>query len=614
MVSSFVYELGFVVVIILIFVLIYLIRSSTFKKVTNKRLKTLFEISKQFYRNKSLRVISDQSLKVLVDSLSEITFAGLVLCEDDRFDYTQFYDEFRGYKEVKLSSVFINKLKDSKIYFSINQEQRMLNYPGLDKSSRKYDYFHVLKFYLDKNSYGAFIIGSPTPRLENYDYEFLRIFVEHFAFGVRTRYLTTKVRHFSKTIDVLENTYQRIVDNLPVGVVGIENSEDNKILLWNDLMEEMTELDSASIIEKPIHEVFGTKENQQLISKLVAKTMLSKEIEEISCLNYKTKSGKKKNFLILCYLLRDYESGFDGSILVFKDITENIELEDQLRRSQEMREDDLKTKIQAATKELKDANVELKQLNSMKSEFVSVVSHELRTPLTSIRGYASLLISERLGKLTEQQKNSIDVIAKEGERLSDLINDLLDLSKLQAGKINIKLENKNIYETVKDSLNSLMIQAEIKHIDLKLTGLDKLFIYHDPEKMKRVLYNIVGNAIKFTPEKGKVTVKIKETNDYGEIDVVDTGVGIPQEQLETIFQPFSQVETSLKRQSSGTGLGLTISQHIMELHHGIIEVKSQIDKGSTFKIKIPKALCVLESGAIGEKPRRKRRRRKDEKQ
>jgi len=588
-----VYEILFLFFIIIIILVIFIRRSNDFKKNTNKRINILFDISKTFYKNKSLKEIANYSLKIFAKALPDIRFAGIVMCNENEVEYSQLYDFAKGFKEVDIPETFIKKLKETKIYFQSDRAEIELNFQNIINLDSKIKHLHVLKFYTDYGCYGAYFFGLDRENVDIYDYEFLRIFVEHFSFGIKMQYLTKKVKSYSKTIDVLENTYQKIVDNLPVGIIGIDNSKNYQILLWNEMASKIFEIEEEKKINTNFLDLFLTNKNKSILKNFIEHTIQTGKTTEIPYLKYKSRKGKKKYFLIICYQLLDPTSGFEGTILVFRDITENKNLQEKLKLSQDIKEEDMRVKIEAATKELKDANLQLKRMDDLKSEFVSIVSHELRTPLTSIRGYASLINSEKLGKLNAQQKSSMEIIEDEGVRLSNLINDILDLSKLQAGKVPLNIKKEDIVKTIKGAVRPLKIQAAQKKIEIKVQGKRNLLTYHDSEKMNRVFYNIIGNAIKFTPDNGKVNVTVRENSDFVQVSVKDTGVGIPKDQIEKIFSPFVQIELAMQRQKSGTGLGLTISQHIIELHHGFIDVESTTGEGSDFIINIPKMLGSL---------------------
>lgn len=227
-----------------------------------------------------------------------------------------------------------------------------------------------------------------------------------------------------------------------------------------------------------------------------------------------------------------------------------------------------------------------KELNKMKDKFVSVVSHELRTPLTSLNLYSSLLKEGKFGELTEKQKESVSIINAESKRLTNLVNDILDLSRLESKKIELKISEFDLSEFCKNS--PFCILAEKKDIKLIHDIPANFKMRADPEKIKQVIINLVSNALKFT-EKGVVRVCAKQDSEKYQIDIIDTGRGIPKAEQEKIFDKFYQVEHYLDREQ-GFGLGLSITKEIVKAHKGEIKVSSEPEKGSTFSIIIPKNL------------------------
>lgn len=576
--------------IILVFIVIHLTKKYVSKKIVRKRINVLFELSKQFYTQKNISIISNDLLKMIVGSVTVFRFAGVFLLDVERKTTSvRMYDGTYGFQEgVQISDALVDKVMGSKHYMVVPKEEVKLNNYLSSLPLITYDYLHAINFQTGTDIQGAFFFGSNSERLDDSEYEFLRTVIDHFSFGLRSKRLVKQVDRFTKTINLLEHTYQEIVDNLPIGVVVIDSSK--KIVFWNTLMSHMFEKKESSVSGKALDSIFVAKKHRKIISGLIEKSQTNQEICDIEFFRVSSSSGENKVFLVICYPLKDSGIDVGGTMLVFRDITERSELEAKLKKAQELKEKELQKKVSSATKELVDANVELKNLNELKTEFVSVVSHELRTPLTSIRGYVSLLLTDRLGGLTSQQKQSLKVVKTESERLSNLINDLLDLSRLEAGKTVLDLKKQSVETPIKEVISSLRIQAKPKKIKLSKKISAKPVFYFDAEKLKQVLYNIAGNAIKFTPEKGSVKITVDENKNYALISISDTGVGIPKDKVRHLFEPFFQIEGHLKRNAPGTGLGLTISKHIVELHHGQILVESTLKKGSTFTIKIPKNL------------------------
>ncbi|MFQ5586799.1 MAG: ATP-binding protein, partial [Thermodesulfobacteriota bacterium] len=258
------------------------------------------------------------------------------------------------------------------------------------------------------------------------------------------------------------------------------------------------------------------------------------------------------------------------------------------------------TERKEAEETLIKANEQLKKLDQMKSEFVSVASHELRTPLTSIKNSVDLVLSGKTGEITEAQERFLSMAERNIGRLSILINDLLDISRIEAGKIDLNTTAIDLNNSFKQVVRSLNTLANTKDISLKINSPHNLpEIYGDTIRIEQVLTNFVGNAIKFTPERGTVTInarQVKEAPDksegrggFIEVSVTDTGVGIPEEHIEHIFEKFYQVDSSLARhqQSDSTGLGLAICKGIVEAHGGRVWCKSREGEGSTFFFTLP---------------------------
>jgi signal transduction histidine kinase len=258
----------------------------------------------------------------------------------------------------------------------------------------------------------------------------------------------------------------------------------------------------------------------------------------------------------------------------------------------------LKQEIETATAELREKNIELQKLDELKSDFVSNVSHELRTPLTSISGYTKLLMMEKLGKLNPRQTQSLSIVSDESDRLTRLINDVLDLSKLEAGKIEVRPERFDIAELAKETMESLGFEAEKKNIKLDLNVKTRnTMIEAGRDLIKQVFINLINNALKFTHSNGKVSITIRRVNKILLVDVLDTGKGIAKEDIPKLFNKFVQVDSSMTREEGGTGLGLVIVKHILSLHNGKIDVKSEVGRGSRFTFRVPAEMRIKEEEA-----------------
>lgn len=262
---------------------------------------------------------------------------------------------------------------------------------------------------------------------------------------------------------------------------------------------------------------------------------------------------------------------------------ENAQLFEQVYRSRQ----ELEFKIQERTKQLASALEKVQKISKTKSEFVSAVSHELRTPLTSIKGYASILISEKLGKISPEIKERLEKINKHSDSLVSLINDLLDISRIESGRVEMKLERTQIRDLIDNIVDLMMPQIKERNIDFSIDISRPLpQVYVDQKQIERIFINLLSNAIKYAPN-GKI--KIIGTSDHSEIlfEVEDAGAGIKEEDLTRIFEEFYRSENELNQSIKGTGLGLSLVKNIVEAHSGKIWATSKINEGTTFHFTIP---------------------------
>ena len=249
--------------------------------------------------------------------------------------------------------------------------------------------------------------------------------------------------------------------------------------------------------------------------------------------------------------------------------------------------------VEEATRrtELEEQNQRIQEANRLKSEFVANMSHELRTPLNSVIGFAELMASGRVGQISAPHKEYLGDILTSSKHLLQLINDVLDLAKIEAGKIEIRPEpiapGKLVIE-VRHILRGLAAERRTKvevRIDDRLTGVSL-----DPAKFKQVLYNYLSNAIKFTPEGGRVVVSVTaQGTDQLRIDVEDTGIGVREDDLHRLFIEFQQLDPGTAKKYAGTGLGLAVTKRIVEAQGGTVAVKSAVGRGSTFSAVLPRA-------------------------
>ncbi|MFZ3063632.1 MAG: MASE3 domain-containing protein [Actinomycetota bacterium] len=258
--------------------------------------------------------------------------------------------------------------------------------------------------------------------------------------------------------------------------------------------------------------------------------------------------------------------------------------QEELKRSHA----NLEKLVEGRTWDLREANIRLAEISQAKSEFLASMSHELRTPLNSIIGFADLLLEGVPKKLDAAQREYIGYISESSKHLLNLINDVLDLSKVEAGKMEVELSEFSLDDLVRSSLIMVSERAKKHGIDLSVDlGRSDHIVRADVRKLKQIMVNLLSNAVKFTPDGGRVGVEAKRDSDGGlEITVWDTGIGIAPKDQEKIFDEFQQVRKH-GPEGDGTGLGLMLTRKMVELHRGKIQVESQPGKGSRFTFTLP---------------------------
>ncbi len=251
----------------------------------------------------------------------------------------------------------------------------------------------------------------------------------------------------------------------------------------------------------------------------------------------------------------------------------------------------LKIEIAKATRDLRSANVHLKQLDRLKDEFISIASHELRTPLTTLKGFLELELKDP-DKLTYDSRNHLERAYMSSQRMIALVNDMLDVSRIESDRMTLSPVEFNLVELVHAVVSDEEAHIKEKQAEVRVAGVGEVLITADPSRVHQILLNLIDNALKFIPEKGMVTVTCQDTGVSGEVAVSDNGPGIPKEGYPRLFTKFGKLGTSYSSMSEakGTGLGLYICKKLVELQHGKITVASTVGKGSTFTFTLPKVL------------------------
>lgn len=283
---------------------------------------------------------------------------------------------------------------------------------------------------------------------------------------------------------------------------------------------------------------------------------------------------------------RTSDSDDAETVVALVDVTERMEAEAQLAAYR----DDLESQVEARTQELMHANAELARANSAKQDFLAKMSHELRTPLNSIIGFTSVMLRGMAGNVTEEQRTQLEMVERAGQRLLSLVNDVLDVSKIEAGQASVTLKLTELHMAVASLIAEMRPLAHERHITLEFENEStRPEIRTDVGKVEQIVRNLISNGLKFTPEEGTVSVRIVDVPNAVEIIVADTGIGMTHNQKVHAFDPFYQGSAIAESDSrpSGTGLGLSIAHELAELIGATLAVSSAPGKGSVFTVRIP---------------------------
>jgi len=286
--------------------------------------------------------------------------------------------------------------------------------------------------------------------------------------------------------------------------------------------------------------------------------------------------------------LRNEKGDIITYVSIIRDITERKRVEKELKKYREYLEEMIKertNRLEEKTKDLQQANIRLQELDRLKSMFIASMSHELRTPLNSIIGFTGIILQGMSGEINDEQRKQLTLAKNSANHLLALINDVIDISKIEAGKVEICIEEFDLSVLAQEIKDSFAVMAEEKGLELSLEAPSILLIEGDERRTKQVLVNFVSNAIKFT-NRGEIEIKIVKKDEAVEMSVRDTGIGIRKEDMDKLFKAFSQIHTP-GRTKEGTGLGLYLSKKIAILLGGDITAESEFGKGSVFTFTLP---------------------------
>lgn len=265
-------------------------------------------------------------------------------------------------------------------------------------------------------------------------------------------------------------------------------------------------------------------------------------------------------------------------------------LEEEQLKVQEAN-DILDVKVKERTCDLELANIQLRELDKLKSMFVASMSHELRTPLNSIIGFTGVLLQGMTGELNDKQKEQLRRVKKAGEHLLSLISDVIDISKIEAGRVEAVLDSFLLSEIIADAKDEIEVVAKPKNLDIIVEMRQDIKLHTDKRRLYQCLLNYLSNAVKFTEKSGNIIIRVEELKEKVAISVIDNGIGISKEDQSKLFEAFERLDTHLRVKVGGTGLGLYLTRKITEdLLEGTVWVESEEGMSSTFGLSIPKVI------------------------
>ena len=397
-----------------------------------------------------------------------------------------------------------------------------------------------------------------------------------------------------------ELLYRNLTSNAPVAIFNI--NEAGECTYVNEEWMNYSGMSFNEAMGLGWENAFYSEDKERVLSEL-KKTMSSNAIFN-SEFRFKDKKGKITWLAGRVTKLIDVNNNIYGFVGIASDITDRIEIEKELltyknnlEKLVDLRTEELNKSKEALLNLLEDLNVQSLKLEKetvkaqsadlMKSAFLATMSHELRTPMNAIIGFTGILLRELAGPLNAEQKKQLLMVKNSGQHLLGLINDILDISKIEAGKLNVSKAPFNYLSTLENTIEFLSSQANKKGLQIVAEFLEtEITLNSDERRVEQVLLNLISNAIKFSNQ-GKIIVKVDVNKNVLTTQIIDNGIGISKEDQNKLFMPFIQLESGLKRSHEGTGLGLAICKSLVEKLGGKIQVTSEIGNGSNFTFTLP---------------------------
>jgi len=379
-------------------------------------------------------------------------------------------------------------------------------------------------------------------------------------------YNTMVIRHSEQAMRESEERYRQTVENSPNPIFSVDR--EGVIQSWNKACENIFQYSRKEVIGAKYHMLLNPEERRTIEGMLNQVFEEKRSFSNVE-ISYRCRDGTERFMVSRLYPLLDYEGWVKACVFANTDVTERKRAEEELKKAYE---------------KLQRAHEELKTLDEMKSNIIANVSHELRTPITIAKGAIELVMDEKDQK---KRKELLKIALNALLRQNFIVEDLLQAARLERGEMKLeKVDMANLINRVTEEFRPMLMK---NNIQMEKNVEEGLFATADPNQIEHVLRNLITNAIKFNKPGGSVIIEAQKRGDMVEVCVSDTGIGIPEDQQEKIFERFYQVDSSPSRRYGGTGMGLAIVKEIVEAHGGKVTVESRPGEGSRFCFTVPAA-------------------------
>jgi PAS domain S-box-containing protein len=359
-----------------------------------------------------------------------------------------------------------------------------------------------------------------------------------------------------------EEKYSNLIDNANDAIITTDL--ENRITGWNKAAEKLFGWTASEAIGRIFSSLLvpdNSITHREKSSQNALNGLISTKMETVRL----HKDGTKIDVSLTISPILNEDKKVIGLFDIIRDTTERRNAEERLQK----------------------ANIELKRADELKTQFLGVISHELKTPITPMNAQLQMMLAGYFGELTEKQKNSLEMVRRNTERLDRLIGEVLDISKLEAGVMKFNLVPANLNEIVENAVETMKIQALNKNLELTLKEDKVPEVVIDKDRITQVIMNLINNALKFTDSGGAIGIELSSNIDHALVKVKDNGIGIKKDDMDMLFKPFQQLDSSYGRKYAGSGLGLAICKRIITYHGGKIWAESEFGKGSSFQFMIP---------------------------